>query len=94
MTTKITEKPIRFAVNTDCNIPSRLIGDEIKLKQIILNLLGNAVKYTNEGFIFLTINGTIKEKTVILTITIADSGIGIKDKDINKLFKDFVPSLT
>ena len=88
---KIAEKQILFAANIDSNIPCRLVGDEIRVRQVLLNLLSNAVKYTKEGFISITIDGKIEEDNrVILTISITDSGIGIKAEDIEKLFADFV----
>jgi len=87
---RIIKKPILFVANIDCNIPNKLIGDEIRLRQILLNLLGNAVKYTDEGFISIAVYGAIEEDTVVLTIEISDSGIGIREEDIDKLFGDFV----
>jgi signal transduction histidine kinase/CheY-like chemotaxis protein len=52
---RLMEKPVRFYTNIDASLPNSLLGDETRLRQILLNLLGNAVKYTNRGFISLTI---------------------------------------
>ena len=62
--------------------------DEIRLKQIILNIISNSVKFTKSGKIIIMVNLDIKNKEI--TITISDTGIGIKDNDQNKLFQDFV----
>ncbi|MCL2260231.1 MAG: transporter substrate-binding domain-containing protein [Fibromonadales bacterium] len=92
--TRLTGPLIRFDINIDNNIPNALFGDEARIRQILLNLLNNAVKYTRKGFISLSVHGKIKETygdyTVILTMEIADSGVGIKQEDIGKLFNDFV----
>lgn len=87
---KIVEKPILFTANIDSNIPNALIGDELRIRQIILNLLSNAYKYSQEGFISLTVEGrTQGPGQVELVIEVADSGIGIQEKDLAKLFDDF-----
>ena len=81
---------LRLAVNVDCDIPNMLFGDVARIRQIMLNLLCNAVKYTEKGFISLCIDGEITDgDTVILTITVEDSGIGIKEENIEKLFDEF-----
>ncbi|MCL2284444.1 MAG: transporter substrate-binding domain-containing protein [Fibromonadales bacterium] len=86
---KLVDSEIRFDVNVDSSIPNALFGDEMKIRQVLLNLLGNAVKYTKSGLISFSVNGKISEDTVHLTITIADSGIGIKHENIEKIFRDF-----
>jgi len=88
---KVSDSQIEFRVNVDDGIPPILVGDEARIRQIILNLLGNAVKYTAKGFVALTVRGNrIDEEVVNITIEVADSGRGIRPEDINKLFKDFV----
>jgi signal transduction histidine kinase/CheY-like chemotaxis protein len=91
---RIAEKPIFFTVNVDASIPNRLCGDEVRIRQILLNLLSNATKYTGEGFIMLTVSAALREsdggKSIMLTMEIADSGIGIKPEDLPDLFGDFV----
>ena len=87
---RIIDSSVRFSVNTDSNIPNEMIGDEIRIRQILINLLGNAVKYTDKGFITLTIYGECPdEDTINLTMEIMDSGRGIKPEDIDKLFSDY-----
>ena len=86
---KAADKPIFFTADIDCNIPNRLIGDEVRFKQILINILGNAVKYTDEGFISLEVKSSVVKEDVFLTIKISDSGVGIKKADIGKLFDEF-----
>jgi signal transduction histidine kinase/CheY-like chemotaxis protein len=87
---KIVDSGLRFDINIDSNIPNSLIGDETRIRQVLLNILGNAVKYTKKGFISLSASGEIIENTVLLTIEVADSGIGIKPEYLKKLFDEFV----
>jgi len=88
---RIVDTNIRFVVNTDSRIPNALFGDETRIRQILLNILSNAVKYTQKGYISFAVFGEITEEdTVLLTIEVSDTGKGIKDEDIKKLFGDFV----
>jgi signal transduction histidine kinase/CheY-like chemotaxis protein len=88
---KIAEKPVVFMANIDASIPNAMIGDESRIKQILINLLSNAAKYTQEGFIALNVRGVITEgKKVLLTIEVSDSGVGIKQEDISAIFENFV----
>jgi len=87
---RLMEKPIRFFTNIDGNIPNSLIGDEVRLRQIFLNLLTNAVKYSEKGHIGLTITVDKRgNKQVWLRIAVADTGKGIKQEDREKLFREF-----
>jgi signal transduction histidine kinase/HPt (histidine-containing phosphotransfer) domain-containing protein/DNA-binding NarL/FixJ family response regulator len=89
--TRLTEKAIRFFTNIDGNIPNNLIGDEVRLRQILLNLLSNAAKYTDKGHISLSITMQKRaEEQVWLEITVADTGKGIKLEDQAILFDSFV----
>ena len=84
------EKGLEFHVDVDPTIPAILYGDEVRLKQIIVNLLNNAVKYTNEGVITLSMRAAKGEQNqVMLTIAVADTGIGIKKDSIPFLFEAF-----
>ena len=88
---KVIDLPILFTANVNPNIPEHLIGDEMRLKQMVLNLLSNACKYSKGGFVKLQIDyETIDERTIMLNIAVSDSGIGIKKENIGKLFSDFV----
>jgi two-component system, sensor histidine kinase and response regulator len=89
--TRLMEKPIRFFTNIDGSIPNNLIGDETRLRQILLNLLTNAIKYSEKGHIGLFITMDKREAGQIwLKIAVADTGKGIKQADQTKLFDEFV----
>ncbi|MCL2007966.1 MAG: ATP-binding protein [Treponema sp.] len=89
--TRILEKPVQLIMKVDEKIPDNLFGDEVRLRQIILNLLSNAAKFTDEGQIVLSITiESQKGKQVFLKIAISDTGRGIKSDQIEKLFSDFM----
>ena len=84
------DKGLKFDVSIDPKVPSVLYGDEVRIKQIIINLLNNAVKYTTEGSIELHMESDeIDEKTVLLTISVTDTGMGIKKESLPYLFDAF-----
>ncbi len=84
------QKNLDFRVDIDENIPRILYGDQGKIKQIVLNLLTNAVKYTDIGGFKLTVKMIEKdENTCKLRISVADTGIGVKEEDMGKLFSAF-----
>ncbi|MDD3140920.1 MAG: transporter substrate-binding domain-containing protein, partial [Lachnospiraceae bacterium] len=88
---KIEEQNIEFAFAKDPKIPSYFIGDAIRIEQILLNLLTNAVKFTNEGEVSLNIKvSEIQNNIYTLEFIIKDSGIGISEEHLNQLFKPFV----
>jgi signal transduction histidine kinase/CheY-like chemotaxis protein/HPt (histidine-containing phosphotransfer) domain-containing protein len=87
---RILEKPIDFIVNVDGDIPAHLVGDDVRIRQILINLLNNAVKYTAEGYILLNIyRGTMINQRLSLIMSVTDTGIGIKEENIKDLFADF-----
>ncbi len=84
------KKSLEFHVKADENLPSVLFGDEIRLKQVVTNILTNAVKYTEKGSVTLTVNFTkTAENTAKIFFSVKDTGIGIKPEDIKKLFSAF-----
>ena len=85
----LSEKPIKFSVETIGNIPSVLNGDEVKIYQVLMNLLSNAVKYTKKGSIKLQIEAISFGNKATLTFKVIDTGIGIKKSDYERLFKKF-----
>ena len=89
--TRIGEKPIGFKLNIAEDIPYELIGDRGKVKEIINNLLTNAIKYTEQGEINLKVKcvNDLNKKMTNLIITCQDTGRGIKAEYINKLFTKF-----
>lgn len=86
---RIGDKPIEFRTHFDESIPPVLYGDYIRLKQIVLNLLTNAAKYTKQGFIDFEVHTVIKGDICRLIISVKDTGIGIKEKNLDKLFTKF-----
>ena len=81
---------LRFVVNIDNQIPAALEGDVKRIRQVMLNLLGNAVKYTDRGHVSLSVNMTPEGgDAIMLVIEVADSGSGIKQEDMAKLFDKF-----
>jgi PAS domain S-box-containing protein len=89
MITKLGEKPVSFNLNISDDFPGKLFGDDLRLKQILNNLLSNALKYTHDGKIDLTISHDIKDNDVWIYITVSDTGIGIHENDLKKLFTDY-----
>ncbi|MDR1086225.1 MAG: response regulator [Deltaproteobacteria bacterium] len=86
---RIGEKPIEFGLEIDKSMPSRLVGDELRIKQICSNILSNAFKYTHEGHVDMLVTGVTEGDCVWLTIKVKDSGIGIKPDDLSKLFSAY-----
>ena len=83
-------KKLYFDVDIDERLPKRLYGDDGKIKQIILNLLTNAVKYTDEGGFTLKVLVTEKnDLSCMLRISVKDTGIGVKKEDLEKLFSAY-----
>lgn len=90
MQPRIKDKGLVFTVNADPELPAVLKGDDIRIKQIMVNFMTNAVKYTEKGEVVLTIKGEKDEAGVFyLVISVKDSGIGIKPEDQEKLFSEF-----
>ncbi len=88
--TKIQEKNLKLITHYDKNIPEILVGDPVRLHQIILNLVSNAVKFTNQGKITVSIALVSENDTeVTLKFAVTDTGIGIKEKKIGQVFENF-----
>lgn len=84
------EKQLEFQVLVDKNIPSVLLGDVVRIHQMMINLLNNAVKYTQTGSVILEVTHKhTSDNAIILKISVKDTGIGIKEEDISNLFVDF-----
>ena len=86
----IKDRGLEFVLDVDKNLPEHLYGDEDKLRQVIANLIDNAIKYTSKGKIILKVTGSLTEhEQAKLIITVKDTGIGIKQEDLKKLFHSF-----
>ena len=86
---KAEEKRLDLQLYIDEKLPSRLFGDDVRIRQVLINLLNNSVKYTPEGSVALHVTGKTEGKKVILTFSVEDTGIGIKEEDMKKLFSEF-----
>ena len=87
--TRADKNELTFVVHIDAQIPCELIGDELRIKQILLNLLTNAVKFTREGQISLSVQSRMEGEDCRLIFAITDTGIGIRQEDIDKIFVMF-----
>ena len=84
------EKNLDFTIDVSPDVPAKLKGDEVRIKQILTNILNNAIKYTKEGYVKLFVECEKKEdRTVTMIYTVKDSGMGIKKEDIPYLFTAF-----
>jgi len=83
---RIGSKPIEFLLNINENLPSYLFGDELRIKQILNNLLSNAIKYTGKGQVSLSVGYKNDNENIILEFIVKDTGQGIKEEDVKKLF--------
>ncbi len=86
---RAADKKIRFEVEVDHETPSRLYGDDVRLRQVLTNILTNAVKYTHEGCVWLRVQSRKRERMAVLRFEVEDTGIGIKEEDLPKLFAEF-----
>ena len=86
---RLGEKQLDFRYSCDPSIPPVLYGDHVRVKQVILNLLTNAIKYTKEGYVDFTVSSVITDDVCRIIVSVEDSGIGIKEQNINKLFDKF-----
>lgn len=91
---KARQKNLKFVIDIDRTLPDNLYGDVVRVRQVITNVLNNAVKYTDEGSVSLTVAGNVEEaeegkRVVELVISVTDTGIGISEDNIGKLFGKF-----
>jgi len=90
--TRADEKGLLFVTEFDPDMPRYLFGDEVRVKQVIANLLTNAVKYTEKGRVSFLVRHekpAEDQNAVLLKVTVRDTGIGIKEEDLSKLFVEF-----
>ncbi|MDR1656183.1 MAG: response regulator [Deltaproteobacteria bacterium] len=85
------EKSLKIETSIDPTLPKGLLGDDRGLRQVLLNLISNAIKYTPSGFVKLSASGQmVNDQVIKLNFTIEDSGVGISSEGLDKLFTDFV----
>lgn len=84
------QKNLEFKVDIDPDIPSMLYGDEVRIKQVVTNMLTNAVKYTESGSVTLSAKGErIAADQILLRISVEDTGMGIRKESLDDLFRSF-----
>ncbi|MGN0336635.1 MAG: response regulator [Lachnospiraceae bacterium] len=87
---KAKEKDLNFIVDISPELPHMVCGDELRIKQVIINILTNAIKYTQKGSVTFAVIGTQAEDHMVeLYVSVKDTGIGMKQEDMGKLFSDF-----
>lgn len=86
---RVKDKGLKLYIDCNEQLPGRLYGDVSHIRQVILNLLTNAVKYTEKGDIYFTVDGKAKGDSLQLNVTVKDSGIGIAKENLDKLFSKF-----
>lgn len=86
---RLGDKRVGFVVDVDSSLPETLVGDETRVKQVMLNILNNAVKFTQQGIIHLTILCDEIGEDIVLRVLVRDTGCGIRSEDMDKLFKAF-----
>ncbi len=84
---KAEDKGLQYHLSVSEELPSGLLGDEIRIRQVMLNLINNAIKYTPEGSVSVDVSYKAEEE--MLRVCISDTGIGIRDEDLSKLFGSF-----
>lgn len=87
---RMKEKDLDFYINIDSTIPSVLRGDDVRIRQVLVNILTNAVKYTPQGSVTFSVQGErLENQTERITISVSDTGVGIKKEDLNSLYDYF-----
>lgn len=86
---KAKGKGLALHLSVDEKLPSRLWGDDVRIRQILVNLMNNAVKYTEKGSVTMAVSATVSGDTAALTFQVKDTGIGIREEDLGKLFHEF-----
>ena len=87
---RLQDRPVELKLDADADLPSVIYADEVRLKQVLINLLGNAVKFTPQGSILLRMRcEAIDEIQCRLFVEVRDTGIGIREQDLEKIFSSF-----
>ena len=90
ITVQIKPTNLQLAVHIDRGIPEELFGDVVRIRQILLNILGNSVKYTYEGYVLLEVMGVMTGEDIMdIAFKVTDTGVGLKQDDIDRLFDEF-----
>ncbi len=88
--TRLVDKNVSLDLDINPSLPVLLYGDNIRIRQILINLANNAVKFTNQGFVRISVDFSwIDEEKITLKVSVKDTGIGIKEEDLSKIFESF-----
>ena len=87
---RVRQKDLELKLDIDETLPTVLKGDEMRIKQILNNLLSNAAKYTQEGSVTFTVKGVYEEERFLLEMSVADTGMGIRKEDMERLYESFL----
>lgn len=87
--TRKGDKKLEIILHADPDIPVGLVGDELRIRQVIINLVTNAIKYTREGCVSIRISQTKHDYGINLSVSVSDTGIGITPEDLSKIFSSF-----
>ncbi len=82
-------KNLSLEVSVDNQLPAKVLGDDVRIKQVVTNILTNAVKYTESGTVWMRVTGSRKDDIETIKFEVEDTGIGIKEEDMSKLFEAF-----
>lgn len=86
---RLSETSIEYIVDVDPEVPAMLIGDELRIRQILINILGNAAKYTDTGYIRFALRGVSESEGYRLLVDVEDTGSGIREADLARIFEAF-----
>lgn len=87
--TRKGDKPIELIVKCDPDLPTGLVGDELRIRQVMINLVTNAIKFTEKGCVAIRVSQTRHEYGINLSVSVTDTGIGISPEGLEKLFSSF-----
>ncbi len=88
--TRIGDKDVKLVMDVDGNLPRLLYGDGLRIRQVIINIMNNAIKFTEEGFVTVSVKEQSRQgRKVLIQISVKDTGQGIRQEDLEKLFDAF-----
>jgi len=88
--TRLKDKKVELILDISPHIPHKLFGDNIRIKQVLLNIANNAIKFTSQGKVVIHMSHSVlSDKEIDLCMSVEDTGIGIKEEDLKKLFQSF-----
>jgi len=90
ISTRLRDKNVELILDINPSFPSKIYGDSQRIRQVLINLVNNAVKFTNRGYVRVTLDyENLEDDKILFKAAVQDSGIGIKEEDLKKLFKSF-----